>query len=155
MLVFCLLLAAMLLVFVLGMLSSASPQVEASAKFKYSEQARALAQAGLEDCRAKLFKDLRFPPPPPPGERVFSYSETLLGVDDVPVGQYNLELDQSLDRAPYFVIKIRSTGTIVPQANPLAVESVYQEIDTCPYNRTDEALPNLDRFKAITVQESR
>jgi type II secretory pathway component PulK len=66
MLILCLMLSALFLVMVLGMLGSRGPQQEAAAALRQYHQASALAQAGLQDFRVKLAKDLKFPPPPLP-----------------------------------------------------------------------------------------
>ena len=76
MLVTCLLLAVVLLVVVLGMLGSRGPQQEASASLRHHQQALSLAEAGLENVRSKLAKDVQFPPAASPEQMYTPFALT-------------------------------------------------------------------------------
>jgi hypothetical protein len=153
MLITCLMLSVLLIVMVLGMLGSRGPQHEASVANRLHLQALAIAEAGLDDCRVKLGKDVRFPPPPTPDEPYFSYSEAVYDVDDSIVGSFQIKIDQELNQAPFFVYRITSLGVLGDTQRPLAQSRLYQEVDSCPYNRTDPALPNLRRFQVLLREE--
>lgn len=152
-LILCLLLAALLIVVVLGMLGSRGPGQEAAASARLHLQACALAQSGLEDTRVKLGKDLKFPPPPSPGQPVYSYSEAVYDVDDTLVGYYYVKIDQELNQAPYYVHRITCLGSLGEPATPLAQVTLREEVDTCPYDRTNPAQPNPRRFQVLVREE--
>ena len=149
----CLLLSILFLVMVLGMLGSRGPQQEAAANLRLHQQARHLAQAGLEDFRVKLGKDIKFPPPPSPDEPFFSYSEGVYDVDDSLVGVYQVKVDQSLNQGPYFVFRVTSVGILGQPSTPLAQVRLHQEIDTCPFDRSNPLITNPRRHQVLSQEE--
>ncbi len=153
MLAMCLLLATLMLLVVLGMLGSRGPQQEAAAAHRLHLQALNLAQAGLEDVRAKLAKDIRFPPPASPDQPYFSYAERVYDVDDRVVGSFQVRIDLSLNQAPYCVYRVTSTGLLGDVERPLASARLRQEIDNHPRDRLDESLPNPKRHQVLTQEE--
>ncbi len=151
--ILCLLLSLLLLVIVLGMLGARGPMQEAAAGTRQHAQARALAEAGMEDVRVKLGKDIRFPPVPTPDQPVFSYAEKVYDVDNAVVGSFQVKIDQSLDQAPYFVLRITSTGMLGSAERPLAQARLSRRVDSSPYLRSDPTLPNPMRFQVLSQEE--
>ena len=93
-------------------------------------QARALATAGIEDARAKLSRDLRFPPTfSLESQPVFSYSEDVLDLDGEPVGSYEVLVDHTCARPPVEIVLLRSVGAVGPRARPSAQHVVTVELD--------------------------
>ena len=153
MLAMCLLLATLLLLVVLGMLGARGPHQEAAASHRQHLQALSLAQAGLEDFRAKLAKDIRFPPPPSPSQPSFSYSEGVYDVDDQWVGSFQVRVDLSLNQAPYSVFRVTSTGVLGSADRPRATARLRQEIDNSLQDRSDPTQPNPKRHQVLTQEE--
>ena len=144
----------LLLVIVLGMLGARGPMQEAAAGARQHGQARALAEAGLEDARAKLGKDLKFPPLPTVEQPVFSYAEMVYDLDDTPVGRFQIKIDQSLDQAPYFVLRLTSTGLLGASDHPLSQVTLTRTLDSCPYLRSAPSLPNPQRYRVLSQEET-
>lgn len=151
--ILCLLLSLLLLVIVLGMLGARGPMQEVAAGTRQHAQARALAEAGLEDVRVKLGKDLKFPPVPTPEQPVFSYGEAVYDVDDTMVGTFQVKIDQSLDQAPYFVLRVTSTGVLGTAERPLAQVTLVRRLDSAPYLRSDETQVNPRRYQVLSQEE--
>ena len=89
--------------------------------------ARAIAESGLEDARAKLEKDVDFPPQADPSQMIFTYSEILTDITDTnPVGQYTVTIDQSKveDNG---IIMVTSVGRL--SGDSQAQRVLYGEID--------------------------
>lgn len=90
--------------------------------------ARSMAEAGLEDARAKLEKDFDFPPLTDGEQLVFSYSETLSDISGShEIGSYSVTVDLS-KREENEVILVTSEGR-VGQESPVRRE-LYAELDT-------------------------
>lgn len=153
MLMTCLLLAVVLLVVVLGMLGSRGPQQEASASLRHHMQALSLAEAGLENVRSKLAKDVKFPPVASPDQPYFSFSEAVYDVDNTVVGSYQVHIDQELEQAPYYVYRITSVGTLGELSRPLARTRLYEEVDNCPYDRATPTALNPKRYQVLVREE--
>lgn len=153
MLITCLMLAVVMLVVVLGMMGSRGPHQEATASLRHHLQALSLAEAGLENARAKLAKDVKFPPVPSPEQPYFSCSEAVYDIDNTVVGVFQVHIDQELEQAPYFVYRITSVGTLGDLARPLAQTRLYEEVDNCPFDRLDPAVPNPRRYQVLLREE--
>lgn len=151
--ILCLLLSLLLLVIVLGMLGTRGPMQEVAAGTRQHAQARALAEAGMEDVRVKLGKDLKFPPVPTPDQPFFSYAESVYDVDDTVVGAFQVKIDQSLDQAPYYVLRVTSSGLVGPVERPLAHVTLLRRLDSCPFLRTDPTQINPLRFQVLSQEE--
>ncbi len=151
--ILCLLLSLLLLVIVLGMLGARGPMQEAAAGARQHTQARALAEAGMEDVRVKLGKDLKFPPVPTPDQPVFSYAETVYDIDDSVVGSFQVKIDQSLDQAPYFVLQVTSTGLLGSGHSPVAQVRLARRLDSSPFLRADPTQINPLRFQVLSQEE--
>lgn len=93
-----------------------------------SAQALALAQAGLEDARLKLERDIDFPPPGDPGQLLFTYSEDVL-IDGVRVGAYRVSIDTSFESTDYDLLRITSTGLVGNSESPRAQRTLHLDLD--------------------------
>lgn len=101
-------------------------------------QARALAEAGLEDFRAKLERDPEFPPMQDIEQTVFEYSETV-----PPQGGYQIRADISLRKAPWFLVLVRSRGVL---QSGLMV-SLEGEIDVSRFVRGSSTVENPHAYE--------
>ncbi len=99
-----LLLLVILLVLGMGFLTQQRHLHGAARRSHSAVLARALAEAGLEDARAKLEKDLDFPPSADPSQKVFSYSEQMTKLDGSSFGRYTVTIDHT---------KVEQNGVIV------------------------------------------
>ncbi len=105
-------------------------------------QALSLAQAGLEDARLKLERDLDFPPKGDPGQTLFTYSEDVL-IGAQRVGSYRISIDTALQSTDYDMIRVTSTGLVGPGEGPTAQRTLRIDLDTDtdPSRRTTYFLP--------------
>ncbi len=93
-----------------------------------SVAARAIAESGLEDARAKLEKDVDFPPQADPTQQSFTYSEDLTDITNTdPVGQYTVTIDLS-KKEKNGIIAITSVGRLSKDTQIQRV--LYAEIDS-------------------------
>ena len=92
-------------------------------------QALCLAQAGLEDARLKLERDLDFPPKGDPGQTLFTYSEDVL-LAGKRIGAYRVSIDTALQSSDYDMIRIISTGLVGPGEDPSAQRTLKVDLDT-------------------------
>ncbi len=151
-LVVSLLFVIMLLLLGMGFLGSQAARHRASKRSAEMAQARALALAGLEDARAKLENDLRFPPPPSgPSQNEFSYSEKL-PLPDGTDGTYSVLIDRSYEGAPWEVLEVTSTGSIGPPETPTAQYSFKAELDVATFVR-GTANPNPELFNYTHIED--
>ena len=147
-------LCLMLVVFGMGFLGKRGPQYGASLAMARATQARALAEAGLEDARVKLDKDLFFPPPGDQDQLLFTYTEAVN--DDFTgqlVGYYAVTVDTRWAADPLdppnpkhpSVITVWSKGLLGPDPlHPAAQSSLLMEIDVHEGTPPDEfpSIPN-------------
>lgn len=99
----------------------------------HQAQARALAQAGMEDMLVKLAKDAFFPTGVPDEQKVFSYQEALPDPADPdrPLGVYQCTIDRSRETEQLiFLLSVGTTGTV--QA-PLARYKVAAVLDLATF----------------------
>lgn len=128
-----------LLLFVMGMgfLGKRSAQYSGAISRMKAAQARALAQAGLEDARVKLEKDLFFPPPGDRDQTLFSYTEEVKDDAGAIVGYYTVTLDSRYRHAPDppdesypSVILVEAIGSLgADSQRPDAVVHLKMEVD--------------------------
>lgn len=147
-----------LLLIGMGLLGSQASRYEAAKQSTYISQARQLALAGLEDARVKLEMDLNFPPPPGPGQDLFSYSETL--VDDPEPskdGTYTVIVDMTYATDltnPSMVtgryISVTAIGTVGPTIKPVAQYRLRGEIDNQESGRPPVSGITTNRFFRYT-----
>lgn len=136
-LVVAMLLCLMLVVMGMGFLGKRGGQYQAALEQARAAQARALAEAGIEDAMLKLNKDLFFPPPGDGEQTQFSYSEELRDVGGELVGTYFVTVDSRRASSPdppdpsypsVFLVESRGVLGKDPE-HPLAVVRVRMEVD--------------------------
>ncbi|MBX3170724.1 MAG: hypothetical protein KF760_25185 [Candidatus Eremiobacteraeota bacterium] len=139
MLVTALLLCSIVLLLGMGFLGSRVGQYNSTMQASLAARARWVARAGLEDARAKLQRDIHFPPHPSQLQTTYSYSEDLHDLSTPPqyVGTYDVQLDSSHDLPNLRVLVITSRGQVRapgqgPTAPPLACHSYRACIDVTP-----------------------
>lgn len=145
-------LATLLLVFVLGLLSSRKPTHQAALGLRLQQQAQFLAEAGLADCQAKMAHDQAFPPQFGSEAAEFTYSEVLQHSDGSRAGCYRVSIDTSLRMVPYAVFRVRSRGVVGTLARPAAECTLTAEIDNSAYLRSNPSQPNPMRFQILSRQ---
>jgi hypothetical protein len=113
-------------------------------------QAKMVAEAGIEDARIKIQKDIHFKPRA--GDLTYYfYSESLKDPSDGSiVGRFEVTVDytkSSFDPAyapssqaqyyayPFYIVRVRSLGIIGETDNPAAKREIIADIDVCPVNR--------------------
>lgn len=110
-------------------------------------QARALAEAGLEDFRCKLERDAHFPPLQDIEQTVFEYEESLL-----PQAGYQVRSDVSLRKAPWNLVLVRSQGYLGSVQQPQLLVSLEGEFDVSVKLR---ATPTVDNPLAYQFRLTR
>ena len=109
-------------------------------------QALALAEAGLEDARLKLEKDVFYPPPGGPDQETFAYTEEVRYSDGSLAGTYQVTVDRTRSKAPYWLLRVRVSGV-----QGAARKTLVAEIDASPTLRGDPDRPNPDYFRILSV----
>ena len=151
-LVAALLVSVVLLLAGMGFLGQRAAQNRAVNGALLNAQARALAEAGLEDAIQKLSKDNRFPPFNADGQTVFTYQETAPDVSGNPLGQYQVTVDVTYQRPPYSIIKLISIGQVGPSNGPWqATAQLESELDVAPRVRGATTV-NPNFFKLLFVR---
>lgn len=135
----------------LGFMGAQSRNYQASIRGIAVEQARALAQAGIEDARVKLTKDLEFPPVGDEGQQLFSYQETLTGLNDGPeIGTFNVTIDSRYAGEPYYIVVVKSVGH---DRSSDTYSTIVAEFDLCPFDRSDPNNPNPRPYRVMNWNE--
>lgn len=124
----------------IGLMSSQVANYRGVNAVEEQAQALALAQAGLEDARVKLEKDLDFPPAGDPAQKLFTYSEDLV-VGGKRLGSYRVSIDTSFVSTDYDMIRITSTGLVGPSEDPRAQRTLKVDLDTDDTRTTTFFLP--------------
>lgn len=138
-----LMLCLILLVIGLSFLGARSLEYGSTPKYRQHARAQALAEAGMEDARVKLEKDQFFPPSGGYGQESFTYSEDVTDPDDGSmVGSYTVSIDISRRSQPFQIVRVLSIGTGGTRADPSGRYRIYAEMDVCPTDRNNSALPN-------------
>ena len=139
MLVTALLLCTIVLLLGMGFLGSRAGQYHSTVQAGLAARARSVARAGLEDARAKLQRDLHFPPHPSQAQTSYSYTEDFYDLSTPPqyVGTYDVQVDSSKDVPNIRVLVINYRGQVRasgqgPAAPPLACHSYRACIDVTP-----------------------
>lgn len=136
MLVTSLLLCTVVLLLGMGFLGSRVGQYNSTLQSSLAARARWVARAGLEDARAKLSRDIHFPPYANQKQTLYSYSEDLydLSTPKQFVGTYDVQLDSSQDIPNVRVLTILARGQVSKQPGgpALACHSYRVCIDVTP-----------------------
>jgi hypothetical protein len=144
-----LLVLSLLMVLGLAMLGSRATQYEAAALTGLQAEARAIARAGMEATRAKLYKDLNFPPLAESDSSPFEFSENVTDFDGTILGNYVVRVDRKWRNSPYQVLVISSLGR---RKDTNAAVLLMAELDVSPTLRTAPG-PNPDYFQWIAWSE--
>lgn len=147
MLIVCLLLASLLLIMGIAFLSQRASQYQGAVSAASSAQARSLAEAGMEDARAKLRNDLRAIPP---AGHTFVYQELVYDVDGVTsLGTYSVTIDSTWNLPPYSLVEVTSISHTFQKVSSHGIRA---ELDTAPL-RGSPPSPNPNYFKLINWQD--
>ena len=148
-----LLILSVLLIAGFGLLTSQEARYAAVGRSAEIAQAKAMAMAGLEDCRLKIQNDMNFPPEMGPGQTSFSYKESLpLPTVPATLANYQVLIDTSHAIPPYLVIVVTSIGSMGPDNRPTAQYSLKAEIDISEVIR-GSATPNPKYCKFTHIED--
>ncbi|MBS2039701.1 hypothetical protein JST97_32245 [bacterium] len=127
------------LLFVSGLALVFQMRADFQQRFQASRwaQARALAEAGLEDFRCKLERDPHFPPLQDIEQTVFEFEERVN-----PQGGYQVRSDVSLRKDPWNLILVRSTGYLGDMRRPILLVRLDGEFDVSVKVRSAPASDN-------------
>lgn len=149
-----LLLISFVLVCMLGFLGTRSLEFSNTGRLQQMALAQSLAEAGMEDARVKLEKDMFFPPLQGFGQNNFIYSEDLMDPETGQLaGSYVVTVDHSLRGSPHCVVRLQSVGTAGPRQNPRARYRIYAEIDVSSHERATNAVGNPRLYRYILWRE--
>lgn len=146
---------ALVLVVVLGYLGARALEYSSTTRMQQVLMAQGLAEAGMENARVKLEKDMFFPPLGGYGQYGFCYSEDMTDSANPlqVVGSYSVTLDCSKRESPYCVVRVQSVGSAGSRTNPRARYRIYAELDVSSYNRATNLAPNPTLFRYILWRE--
>ena len=109
----CLLLLTLMLILCIAQLGRQPFHYQAARSSALAAQARALAESGLEDFRSKWSRDPNFPPEPPAGISLFTYSDDIFDPDTwLLQGSYRVTCEIRYRSAPYQLLLVRSQGIL-------------------------------------------
>ena len=143
---------AVLFVLGLAMLTKQVQAYQGSHLVLEGAQAQAVAEAGLEDARLKLEKDLDFPPRSTPDQTSFTYSEDLLDGSGRLVGTYEVTVDRLYAGPPTWLIRITVTGTCGPHGERASSQRLVAELDVAEKSRSGSGADNPNFFRFVEVQ---
>ncbi|MFA5504582.1 MAG: hypothetical protein WC314_13245 [Vulcanimicrobiota bacterium] len=124
-----LLLTVVLITAGLAFLGKRAVQYRRAALLEASSQARALAEAGLEDAMIKFRRDLEFPPLSL-DQSEFTYTESFQDADGDTLGYYTVTIDGSYRDPPYLFLIVSAEGRVgADPIKPLASRTLRVEID--------------------------
>ena len=113
-------------------------------------QARALAEAGLEDFRVKLERDVHFPPDRDVEQTIFEYTEQISQSADL-TGGFQIQSDVSLRKRPWNLVLVTSTGFLGSPDRPRVRVSLQGEFDVASLKRgTTTPNPRAFQFRQLT-----
>ena len=142
-----LLLSVIMLILGMAFIGSRALLYRGSSRAGELAQAKALAEAGMEDARVKLDKDPDFPPPGRDEQDDFSYSEDVQDISGRTVGYYEVLINSTHRVGPYAVLRIEAIGRVGPRDKPVAQHSIEAELDVSAQDRSDPNLPNPRHFQ--------
>jgi hypothetical protein len=150
-----LILSVLLLVMAIGFLSQRSSQNRAALASQNALQASLLAESGLRDALLKLGKRVEFPPLNHVDQTAFEYRNVLRAPGGEELGSYNVVVDMRYANAPYWIVRVISTGMIGDPSAPTSSYTLHGELDVSEIDRatwgTADEKPNPDRFRWLTV----
>lgn len=149
-LVLSLLLVTLMLIMGLAFLNRGANQYRSARQAKSAAQARALAWVGLEQTRAKLDKDLNFPPRLGDDQQFMSLEENVTDLDGSPLGSVIVVLERAYVEPPYYLLRVRSTGLALDAQNPAARCTLVAEFDLSPTVR-GTTIPNPNLYDMVNL----
>jgi hypothetical protein len=153
-LVICLFITALLFVMGLAFLNRGSNHYKSAREAQSAVQARALAWAGLEQVRAKLDKDLYFPPLMGEDQLSLTYEEDVLDLDGVTrLGSVVITLDRTYASTPYYLLRVTSKGLSRLPAEPSARSTLVADFDISEWVRGTTNAPNPNRYSIINLTD--
>jgi len=116
--------------------------------------ARGLAEAGMEDARAKLNRDAAFPPLI--GDRmVFTYQDPVTDPDSGEnIGTYVVTINLAKVEAPDYLVGISSLGLVGDPDKPRAQRELNALLDVSEKDRDAPLQPNPEYFRLIRWEDS-
>lgn len=116
--------------------------------------ARGVAEAGMEDARAKLNRDVFFPPSIG-GRQTFTYQDKLTDPDSGDeIGAYVVTIDVSKARSPDFLVGVDSLGLVGDPEQPKARRELKAQLDISTKDRNSPNQPNPDYYKFVRWEDS-
>lgn len=147
----CMLMALLLFIVGLAFLGHKALEYRSAAQIQLAVQAKALAEAGMEDVRIKLQRDLDFPPDV--AESTTGYRENLVVAGQV-VGSYTITLDGTYRAAPYLIYRVTSLGEVGSTSQRSVCRRMMKaEIDVSQLVRTAPANTNPDYRQLVNFQD--
>lgn len=143
-----LLLVVLLLVVGLAFLGQKALQYRSAGQAQLAAQAKALAEAGLEDFRIKLQRDLNFPPHTL-DQALSAYSEQVSSV-----GSYTVTVNATYQMQPYAVLVVTSLGEVGNTArNAVSRRALRVEVDLARFLRSDPSVANPNYRRITSYQD--
>ena len=142
-----LLLMSVIAVLGIGYVTSRQRRYSAAARALILAQARALAQAGMEDARLKIERDASFPPQTSADQTNYSYSEAVNSTTGTVLGRYVVNINTTYAAAPYYTLRVQSEGLAGPNSNkPTGSFTISAEFDLSPLSAGNSRNPNQYRI---------
>lgn len=147
-----LLLVVLLLVVGLAFLGQKALQYRSAGQAQLAAQAKALAEAGLEDFRIKLQRDLAFPPHTL-DQSVSAYSEQVM-VGGRAIGSYTVTVNATYQAQPYAVLVVTSLGEVGGSAlQAVSRRALRVEVDIAKWVRSSPTVPNPNYRRITSYQD--
>jgi type II secretory pathway component PulK len=151
-LVLSLLLCALLFVVGIAFLGLKANQYRSASSAQMAVQAKAFAEAGLEDFRLKLDRDSEFPPQSD-DSGLYNYHDKI-SVAGTVQGAYTISIDSTYAGEPFNLLVITCTGEVGETSETSTARRVFRaEVDVSPFSRSDATLPNPNYRRLINVQD--
>lgn len=116
-------------------------------------QARSVAEIGIEDARCKMQRDIDFPPAGSQEQTEYAYAETYLDpITQQSVGSYSVVIDQTHANSPYYVVVVRSTGSVAAGELNI-IKTIVAELDVSPTDRDDPSKDNPHYLQVLNWRE--
>ena len=149
-----LLMISLVLVVVLGYLGVRALEYSSTARMQQVLLAQGMAEAGMEDARVKLEKDMFFPPLGGYGQTTFTYSDDLTDpASGALAGYYTVTVECSKRESPYCLVRLQSIGAAGQRQDPKARYRIYAEIDVSGVNRASNLAPNPTLYRYFLWRE--
>ena len=152
-LIMCLILSLLLFVVGVAFLGLKANQYRSATRAQLALQAKAMAEAGFEDFRLKLDRDLTFPPASN-SEKPYSYREEL-DISGTVRGSYTVSVDSKYLNPPYQLLIVTSIGEVGPTAQTATARRALRfEVDTAAFSRSaSPVVANPDYRRIIRFQD--